>query len=1061
MATKKTASKTAAKKAKTPAKKASKITVTSPASAGASAGREKPAAGDRRFVLLSDLHAHNWSAFAKGDGAANSRLRASLTILRASLERAAQLDVPWVFGGDLVHTAGYTFNVVLAELVELFTRYPDVPKLAVWGNHDARGIGGRITLPQTVLAMLRRTVPQFVVLDPTVTPEWEDPKTGLTFSGAGYQPGNLHLGTESDVGIYHQTVRGTQAPGGFVLEEGVDPEALLERHRMIAVGHVHHPQINRAAKAHQLLLIPGSPEHHNFGDEGLHGWWVITMPANPRAEPQKEFIAGTSPEFRTVDTPADVRQDGHFYRVRSMGSNVQLPPGVVAVAPTPTVVQSRDILKGVQGDALLEAWMRHNPPKGVPMQADALLRAGKEFLQTSEPSRLRNARVRHIWMHNFCSYADADLQFKDGTWLILGKGRDFPSNGAGKSTLFEAIFWALFGRTTKGLSGDEVIRWGADDCAVSLAIELLDTETLLRVKRTRGKHATFEVVEHCPEGNFPVEAASTTELTEKLGKMLGLTPEIYQALSYFSQERLLLFASATDGERKEMLADLIGLQNYQEAATAAGQKAVECETRLTRVAALQDDINARFSGEMQTLDEHQARERLWTNQQADRVLRAQQALDEFQDLRGVEHARMVAESVASKTQEIEREQQVLTDQIAQKKGEAQELIQRPRCTLIELQEASAQDNEKRREREVAAVRMTEAQRAVEQAQRRLSAQQAKFTAGECPSCGQPITPEHRERCLREYEADVATAQAAVPALELAYHTAKAAEEVASRQYSERSTQWRNAEQLTRVANEVAQLQQRANTIQLRVASAQEVADSTVKQILDQRESALRDQAERLARETNPHTQLVVATRQRMERLHEEIKKHEDAQIVAEEEHAMATYWKQGFSKQGLQSLLVDEIAGLFNEMRGTIFPALTQGVYDVQFSTLSLTRSGEWREKTEFQVFERGALVNYAALSGGQRRRIDVGVMLTLVKAVAQWMGVPGVLGLLVLDEVLGFLDASGAEGLMEALHEVQAQVPTVFVVSHEAQVQALFPNTLVVSQDDAGISHLSAESVG
>ena len=73
----------------------------------------------KRFVLLSDLHSHPWSAFAKGDGLHNSRLRQSLNILEASLIKAEEEAIPWVFAGDLVHTAGYALNTVMAGVTEI------------------------------------------------------------------------------------------------------------------------------------------------------------------------------------------------------------------------------------------------------------------------------------------------------------------------------------------------------------------------------------------------------------------------------------------------------------------------------------------------------------------------------------------------------------------------------------------------------------------------------------------------------------------------------------------------------------------------------------------------------------------------------------------------------------------------------------------------------------------------------------------------------------------------------------------------------------------------------
>lgn len=362
------------------------------------------------FVLLSDLHAHAWAAFAKGDGGNNSRLQHSLRILRASLERAREKDIPWVFAGDIVHTAGFTLNVVLAELTNVLLDFPDVVKLAVWGNHDARGVGGRILFQQTVLATLSRVVPQFIVLDPSMEGVVRPVPTrgGLTFSGAGYQPRGelLQYAMPSDVGIYHQTIGGTKGPNGFVLEEGVPAEELLKRHRVVVVGHVHHWQYHPAGKGAQMLLIPGSPEHQNFGDEGVHGWWEITIPKGHGA-PEATMIPGGSPEFRTVESPREVKNDGHFYRVRSAKAGEALPAGAVAIAPSPTSIENRNLLQGARGDQVLSVWLKEQPPESdIPLER--YMDVGRSILGAAEVQNLRPLRLTALSLYNFCSYEEQE-----------------------------------------------------------------------------------------------------------------------------------------------------------------------------------------------------------------------------------------------------------------------------------------------------------------------------------------------------------------------------------------------------------------------------------------------------------------------------------------------------------------------------------------------------------------------------------------------------------------------------------------------------------------------------
>lgn len=1019
------------------------------------------------FVLLSDLHAHPWAAFAKGDGVRNTRLQRALTILRASLQEAENREVPWVFAGDLVHTAGYTLNVVLAALTDIFMLFPDVPKVLVWGNHDARGIGGRITIEQTVLASLRRTVPNFHVLDPSLTEVWTDARTGLTYSGAGYQPttDQLTLGLPADVGIYHQTVGGSKTPHGTVLTEGVSAAALFDRHRVIAVGHVHHWQYHEPPHPDQMLLIPGSPEHHNFGDVGEHGWWVVDVLAG--APPKLTFIAGGSPEFRTVDTPRDVQSDGHFYRVRSVPAGSTVPEGVVAIAPSPTTVQSRDVLRGARGEEAVEAWLRTNPPEdGVPV--DTYAEAGRRLLAVAgnEVRTLRAVRVAKYRLENFCSYEDETVHVPGGLTLVLGRGRDFPSNGAGKTTLFEAVFWALFGRTTKGLAADEVVRRGTDGCRVTVWLEGGDGEWVT-VTRSRGSYGTGLAVD---TDQGALEAKSSTDLTASLGQYLGITPELYQALGYFSQERLLLFASSTDAERKAMLGDLLGLQAYQDAATAASREADAATNAENRALAVLTTSERTLESDVARCDTAEREAAAWDTAWRDRATNALHTVEEYRACA----PQLVDEEVRT----ILADKSAALDERAAKMAATRDKAEAELATFSSTLDAELLAAESaEREAEALNATVTQARAVAQQAQAvrdvkrqeahrvqsRVDAQAKKLASGECPQCNQPVSDEHRAACLAPLQAEAEAVALEVSAADAevaqALEAVREAERVAgaSRPAQQRVADLRAQVSKRRLVTDVlSSVAQKEEALQAERLTVAQMAREQAEERVEREATRLKGVADAVARERNPHTEKVRVLKETVAQTQRTVDECREQMHVAARNIAVAEYWRHGFSKQGLQSLLVDEVATLFNAARGAVFPALTQGVYDVQFSTVSQTKSGEWRERTEFQVLEHGSPVPYAALSGGQRRRIDVGVMLTLVLAVSSWMRVPGMLGTLILDEVFGFLDASGAEGLLEALREVQTHIPAVFVVSHDAQLQALFPEALVVVQDEHGVSRLA-----
>ena len=1105
-----------------------------------------------RFVVLSDLHAHPWSAFAKGDGIQNSRLQRSLKILDASLAKAQEDGIPWLFAGDLVHTAGYSLNVVMAGVSRVLGRYPDVVKLAVWGNHDARGVGSAITLEQTVYPALIEATKNMIVLEPWMNYEHE----GLTIAGAGYQPRAdlLDLGPGGDIGIFHQTVRGSTSPTGFELNEGIEASAILSSYRVALVGHVHHPQQFDCPKG-QALLVPGSPEHHNFGDRGDHGWWILEVPKGKKTNPKVEFIAGGSPQFITVDNPTEIKDDGNFYRTKVVFDKAALPEHATFIAPAPTTVEQRGILNGVaEAEQILQAWLSVAPPDepddlqhsndcgvlmGVgcdcPAQNEwdlgSYLSVGRQLLEAQDPVRLRPMRALRIRLENFCSYEDQEFEIQDGLWLVIGKGRDFDSNGAGKTTLVgEALYWLIFGRNTKGLAADEVIRWGASSCQVS-AVLADEDGTVVEVTRGRSTNKPFLSV---VEDGEAWEAASTDELSSKLTRYLGLTPEIYQNLGYFSQEKLLLFASATDGERKSVLADLIGLSAYNEASTAAGASSADFQRKREQAEAFKTVRQEQLAEHRAELDLTERRIAEWEEQKASRLAALKTALHALESDPRVRTAAGRLEKVMNRASRLEHEASLRIaarrDPIAKELHGKMALgirLEMERLTTAQgvlklrseferfggweraQQFVASLDTTRAAHAEARAV-LEKAQREEMEARRKLAeVQQFQRTAiqqladltfereqavellgqGICPTCRQAISQEHLSLCLQPLDLKLETskrvrtdaardversvqevnetsrvAQEAKDSVDKVHGFVGALEAVAQflKQIAELENQFTMYEAqlsgLEEVARQQADGQVRALLKQYHERKQRQTSRAHwyVQNLLAEHSKAVKRAEQDLKRERevrNPYLatkdelhQKLGTTEAKLAELDSSIK--DSALLVA-----IYTYWKKGFSKQGIQSLLMEEIAALFNKNRGEIFPVLTQGVYDVQFSTISRTRANEAREKTEFLVFQHGEQIPYGALSGGQRRRVDIGIMLVMAQSVAEWMGVPGILGVLVLDEVFGFLDASGAEGLLEALQQVQKQIPTIFAVTHDSALQSMFPQVVRVQQDERGIS--------
>ncbi len=101
--------------------------------------------------------------------------------------------------------------------------------------------------------------------------------------------------------------------------------------------------------------------------------------------------------------------------------------------------------------------------------------------------------IHKISLFNFrCYRGDVEFTFptEPGVYFFTGENNTaLGSNGSGKSSLLDAIAWALYGRTLRGLKAGEVVSWGATSCSVELELTL--NETRVRIKRTQKPNNIF------------------------------------------------------------------------------------------------------------------------------------------------------------------------------------------------------------------------------------------------------------------------------------------------------------------------------------------------------------------------------------------------------------------------------------------------------------------------------------------------------------------------------------------------------------------------------------------
>lgn len=161
-------------------------------------------------------------------------------------------------------------------------------------------------------------------------------------------------------------------------------------------------------------------------------------------------------------------------------------------------------------------------------------------------------------------------------------------NGAGKSTLLDAITWALWGEAR--VSDDELIAQGQSEMSVEL--EFLLGEQLYRVSRRRqrggtgkrggqtsGKsHLDLQVLHG--ERWRPIAEANLSETESLLNGLLRMSYKTFTNASFLLQGQADTFTKSTAAKRKEILAEILDLGEYEQLMKKAKDRKDELQDQL-------------------------------------------------------------------------------------------------------------------------------------------------------------------------------------------------------------------------------------------------------------------------------------------------------------------------------------------------------------------------------------------------------------------------------------------------------------------------------------------------
>ncbi len=161
-------------------------------------------------------------------------------------------------------------------------------------------------------------------------------------------------------------------------------------------------------------------------------------------------------------------------------------------------------------------------------------------------------RLLKLQISNFCSYGkDQEVDFTRLASPTLVEGQnENGSNGAGKSALFEALFWCLTGKNTRGVKAAEVIRAGEKYVEVT-ACFIYKEKTYTVTRHYASSKKTVEIQIGDEEFFYHDSKQATVDLFEKLG-----TDEATLGSLLFFGSNYVKFSQLSPAKKAETLQEM-------------------------------------------------------------------------------------------------------------------------------------------------------------------------------------------------------------------------------------------------------------------------------------------------------------------------------------------------------------------------------------------------------------------------------------------------------------------------------------------------------------------------
>lgn len=621
-------------------------------------------------------------------------------------------------------------------------------------------------------------------------------------------------------------------------------------------------------------------------------------------------------------------------------------------------------------------------------------------------------------VENFMALANAKVEL-DQRGLVLIQGvnagdSSAASNGAGKSTLMNSLMWCIYGETSHGVKGDDVLSTGHEkNCRVKVTIE--DEGKRYAIIRHR-KHKEYKnrLIVRGEDGDMTKGKDSLTQ--EFVERLIGASKEVFMASIYASQEAMPDLPGMSDKNLKTIVEEAAGVDRLTKAYAIARERANAAAARMETTKTKMDACLSLVESAQNELESAKTSSEAWERDRSERldVARA--------DLVGAEvtltEVEMELRSLPEQIRDTENSIGKEREKLASKEEHDAKLV-KVRGAITDIR---------------ASIRITEniQKEAMQRARAfKVKAEEVNTKVGEpCPTCGKAYCVEDlstvKESFVEQARSEISQAQASATSVaKYQEHLEKALKIESSLVAStpDVSAIISRIEQLTKELGTLRHREKEVVAVEALVARA-------------------RSEVDRITKETNPflavikrHEESLAANKSNYGVLKTELKNIQEQVLLLDKA-------RQVYSPAGVRSHILTSVTPFLNAQTAEYLNTLSDGNIVAEWSTMESTKKGEWRDKFNISVRKIGASKTFQTLSGGEKRKVRIACSLALQDLVASRASKN--IELFIGDEIDDALDTAGLERLMGILEAKARERGTVMIISHK-EMKSWFRETITV----------------